>query len=68
MCIRDRIYKTVHILPQTLPLGVGLGLRQMFDGQGVVQKEAEAEHPAVDEVVHIFAPGHKLSLIHISYP
>ena len=31
----------------------------MFDGQGVVQKEAEAEHPAVDEVVHIFAPGHK---------
>ena len=53
------VHKAVDILPQTFPLGVGLGLRQMFDGQGVVQKEAEAEHPAVDEVVHIFAPGHK---------
>ena len=53
------VHKAVDILPQTFPLGVGLGLWQMFDGQGVVQKEAEAEHPAVDEVVHIFAPGHK---------
>ena len=53
------VHKAVDILPQTFPLGVGLGLRQMFDGQGVVQKEAEAEHPAVDEVVYIFAPGHK---------
>ena len=28
------IYKTVNVLPQTLPLGVGLGLRQMPDGSG----------------------------------
>ena len=53
------IYKTVNILPQTLPLGVGLRLRQMLDGQGIIQKEAEAEDPTVYKIIHILTPGYK---------
>ena len=53
------IYKTVNILPQTLPLGVGLGLRQMLDGQGIIQKEAESEDPTVYKIIHILTPGYK---------
>ena len=53
------IYKTVNILPQTLPLGVGLGLRQMLDGQGIIQKEAETEDPTVYKIIHILASGYK---------
>ena len=53
------LYKTVNILSQTLPLGVRLGLRQMLDGQGIIQKEAEAEDPAVYKIIHILTPGHK---------
>ena len=53
------IYKTVNILPQTLPLGVGLGLRQMLDGQGIIQKEAETEDPTVYKIIHILTSGYK---------
>ena len=53
------IYKTVNILSQTLPLGVGLGLRQMLDGQGIIQKEAESEDPAVYKIIHILTSGYK---------
>ena len=53
------IYKTVNILPQTLPLGVGLRLRQMLDGQGIIQKKAEAEDPTVYKIIHILTSGYK---------
>ena len=53
------VHKAVDVLSQTLPLRMGLWLRQVLDGQRVVQEEAEAEHLAVDQIVHILTAGHK---------
>ena len=38
---------------------MGFGLRQVLDGQRVVQKKAETEYPAVYQVIHILASGHE---------
>ena len=31
----------------------------MHDGQGIIQKEAEAEDPTVYKIIHILTPGYK---------
>lgn len=31
----------------------------MLDGQGIIQKEAEAEDPTVYKIIHILTPGYK---------